>query len=224
MAVIKIVQPTGNKAAIALDGICHQVLALGELVEQQMDLAMMALTKGDFKAAKKSFNLMDQINSDKASLDHQCYQMLALNQLGGFDLKLLITVIKIIHELKLIGQLTEAFAKMAIQFSNDHGIPSIYHEIETLFNRVKERLQLTLDVFSKIIIIDIAVTHVHKNDDCSYTMFLQLTTQIMNDANHIKRNLRILSMAKTLERIGDHAFHIYKELEYLTRSQYTIEQ
>ncbi|NOT83330.1 MAG: phosphate signaling complex protein PhoU [Methylococcaceae bacterium] len=199
-----------------LEDIQNQVLTLGRLVEEQIDLAMDAYISGDFTLAEKSIKSINQVYALKKSLDDNCIQILVLRQPAAFDLRFLITVIKIIHELELIGGLAEGIAKMAIQLSKGEG-----NEITDLSESVKSVLHVALTAFARINVNDIAVMNgLDKNINRAYTHFsLQLTSQMMEEPQNITRILEILRIARALECIGDHAYHICEELIYMVNGE-----
>ncbi len=200
-----------------LEDIRNQVLIMGELVEQQVELALNAFTSGNFKLAEQVIKQCDQVDTIGILLDQECMQVLALRQPTAFDLRFLITVIKIIYELETIGELTEYIAKMTIQLPNIAGNRSDYPELQNLSKSVKDMLHTALGAFSKINAIDIAaITKLDKHAYHEYTgICLQLTSQMMEDPKNITRTLNVLRTARALERMGDHSFHIWEELIYM---------
>ena len=76
-------------------------------------------------------------------------EILALRQPTAFDLRLLITVIKIIHELERIGDKAEKVAQMAIKLATPQNkFP--HHELEHLAGVVKSMLHDALDTFARM--------------------------------------------------------------------------
>jgi phosphate transport system protein len=202
-----------------LECIRNQLLCMGNLVEQQIELAINAFTSGDFKVAKKSINLITQVDIFKGSLDKGCIQVLALHHPAGFDLRFFITVIKITHELRLIGELAECIAKKAIHLANVADNIADYPEVHDLSKSVKDILHYALDTFAGISNNPITLK-LSPEMDCRYAdISLQLTTQMMKEPRNITRNLHILRIIRTLERIGDHSLHIYNELIYMVKDK-----
>ena len=51
------------------------------------------------------------------AIDLECTQIMALRQPTAFDLRLLITVLRVIHEIERVGDKAERIAEMAIQLA-----------------------------------------------------------------------------------------------------------
>lgn len=210
-----------KKFSSELEYIRHQLLCMGNLVEQQIELAMKVFSSGDFMVAKKGINLINQVDIVKDSLDKACLHALALHQSAGFDLRFFVTVIKITHELKLIGELAECIAKKAIHLTSAADNLADYHlEVRHLSKSVKNMLRYALDTFAGINNNPTVTIKLSQEMDCKYAdISLQLTTQMMKEPQNITRNLHILRIIRTLERIGDHSLHIYKELIYMVQDE-----
>ncbi|MEQ1637434.1 MAG: phosphate signaling complex protein PhoU [Methylococcales bacterium] len=200
-----------------LEAIRTQVLTMGSLVEQQLELAMAAFTTGDFKLAEKGIKLFNQVYAIKLALDQQCTQTLALRQPAAFDLRFLITVIKIIYELEMISELAEYIAKMTIQLSVNDGKQDAYSELINLSKSVKVTLHSALDAFARINVNAIAeITGLDEHVNGQYTAISRkLISQMMEDPQNIRHILDVSRAARALERIGYHSFHIYEELIYM---------
>jgi phosphate transport system protein len=207
-----------------LEDIRTQVLIMGGLVEQQLDLALNAFTLSDFRLAEQGIKLFNKINVIKITVDHQCMETLAIRQPAAFDLRFLITVIKIIYELEMVGELAESIAKIAIQLSNAESKYDAYPEIRGLSKWVKEMLRNALNAFARINADDISIFS--KPDEsferqCS-SISMQLTSKMMQDPKNITRTLDILRAARAIERIGDHAIHICEEIIYMTNGEPSV--
>ena len=100
-----------------LEDIRNKVLTMGGLVERQIELAVEAYTTGNMEMAELVIKQDNQVDALEMAIDQECTQILALRQPTAFDLRLLITVIKIIHEIERVGDKAERIAEMAIQLA-----------------------------------------------------------------------------------------------------------
>ena len=94
---------------------------MGGLVEEQIEQAIKAFTTSDVELAEQVIKQDNQIDALEKVLDRECMQIMALRQPTAFDLRLLITVLRIINELERVGDMAEHVAKMAIHLSNIEG-------------------------------------------------------------------------------------------------------
>ena len=203
-----------------LEDIRNNVLTMGGLVEQQIELAVQAFTSGDIELAEEVIKQDNQVDALEMAIDLECTQILALRQPTAFDLRLLLTVIKIIHEIERVGDKAERVAQMAIQLA---GVESKFphHELEHMAELVKGMLHDALDAFARMTIEDLPeITERDDNVDREYENILrQLITRMMEDPRNITRTLDVLWTVRALERIGDHACYICEHLIYMIKGE-----
>jgi len=204
-----------------LEDLRNKVLTMGGLVEQQIELAVKAFTNGDVELAEQVIKQDNQVDSLEMAIDLESCQILALRQPAAFDLRLLLTVIKVINELERVGDLAERIANMAIHLSDSIGKRDDYYELQHMADLVKEMLHEALDAFARMNIDTITeITGRDENVDKEYASILrQLITQMMEDPRNITRTLDILWTVRALERIGDHARYICEHLIYMVKGE-----
>lgn len=204
-----------------LEDIRNKVLTMGGLVEQQIEQAVKAFTSGDVELAEQVIKQDNHVDAFEMAIDQECTQILALRQPAAFDLRLLLTVIKIINELEIVGDLAERIAKMAIHLSGTEGKRDNYYELQHMAELVKDMLHSALDAFARMSIEGItAITGLDENVDREYASIIrQLITQMMEDPRNITRTLDVLWTVRALERIGDHACYICEHLVYMVKGE-----
>ncbi|MDO9270645.1 MAG: phosphate signaling complex protein PhoU [Methylobacter sp.] len=204
-----------------LEDVRNKVLTMGGLVEQQIELAVTAFSTGDVEMAELVIKQDNQVDALEMAIDQECMQILALRQPAAFDLRLLITVIKVINELERVGDMAERIAEMAIQLSSADNKHDQYYELEHMAELVQEMLHGALDVFARMNVEDVtSITGLDENVDREYASIIrQLITRMMEDPRNITRMLDVLWIARSLERIGDHACNICEHLIYMVKGE-----
>jgi phosphate transport system protein len=204
-----------------LEDLRNKVLTMGGLVEQQIELAVKAFTTGDVELAEQVIKQDNQVDALEMAIDLESCQILALRQPAAFDLRLLLTVIKVINELERVGDLAERIANMAIHLSDSIGKRDDYYELQHMADLVKEMLHEALDAFARMNIDTVTeITGRDENVDKEYSSILrQLITQMMEDPRNITRTLDILWTVRALERIGDHSRYICEHLIYMVKGE-----
>jgi phosphate transport system protein len=204
-----------------LEDIRNKVLTMGGLVEQQIELAIQAFTTGDMEMAELVIKQDNQVDALEIAIDLECTQILALRQPTAFDLRLLLTVIKIINELEIIGDLAERIAKTALQLTDNDIKKDQYHELQHMSDLVKEMLHGALDAFARMCIDDITlITGRDESVDREYDSIIrQLITHMMEDPRNITRTLNVLWAVRAVERIGDHACYICEHLIFMIKGE-----
>jgi len=205
---------------IELEDIRNKVLTMGGLVERQIELAVEAYTTGNMELAEQVIKQDNQVDALEVAIDMECTQIMALRQPTAFDLRLLITVIKVIHEIERVGDKAERIAEMAIQLAGvDSKFP--HYELEHMAELVKGMMHDALDSFARMSVEDVpAITALDDNVDREYDNILrQLITRMMEDPRNITRTLDVLWTVRALERIGDHACYICEHLVYMIKGE-----
>ncbi|MDD5268479.1 MAG: phosphate signaling complex protein PhoU [Methylococcales bacterium] len=203
-----------------LEDIRNKVLTMGGLVEQQIENAVEAYTTGNMELAEQVIKGDNQVDAMELAIDLECTQIMALRQPTAFDLRLLITVLRVIHEIERVGDKAERIAEMAIKLAgSDSRFP--HHELEHMAELVMGMLHDALDAFARMSIEDVpAITALDDNVDREYDNILrQLITRMMEDPRNITRTLDVLWTVRALERIGDHACYICEHLVYMIKGE-----
>jgi len=203
-----------------LEDIRNKVLTMGGLVERQIELAVEAYTKSDVELADRVIKQDSQVDALEMAIDLECTQILALRQPTAFDLRLLITVIKVIHEIERIGDKAERVAEMAIQLAGgQYKFP--HYELENMATLVKGMLHDALDAFARMSLENVSeITERDDNVDREYENILrQLITRMMEDPRNITKTLDVLWTVRALERIGDHSCYICEHLVYMIKGE-----
>jgi len=199
-----------------LEALHTKVLTMGGLVERQIELAVQAYTSGNGELAERVIKQDNDVDELEVAIDLECMRLLARRQPAAFDLRLLITVIKVIHELERVGDKAKRVAKMVIQLARDSDkFP--HYELEHMAELVKGMLHDALDAFARMTLENVAeITGRDDNVDREYDNILRLLiTRMMEDPRNITRTLEVLWTVRALERIGDHATYIGEYLIYM---------
>ena len=203
-----------------LEDIRNKVLTMGGLVERQIELAVEAYSTGNLELAELVIKQDNQVDALEMAIDLECMQVLARRQPTAFDLRLLVTVMKIIHEIEIIGDKAECVAEMAIKMA---GIESKFshHELEHMAKLVIGMLHDALDAFARVTLENVSeITARDKNVDREYEITLrQLITRMMENPRNIVWALDVLWTVRALEKIGDHSTYICEHLVYMIKGE-----
>jgi phosphate transport system protein len=203
-----------------IEDIRNHVLTMGGMVEEQLDLAIKAFTTLDLELAEQVIKSDNEIDALEKVLDKECTNIMALRQPTAFDLRLLITVLRIINELERVGDLAEHIAKMTIHLTDLEGNRTDpYHVIRHMANLVLSMLHDALDAFARMNVDEVAaITGRDEDVDREYASIIrQQITYMMEDPRNITRTLNVLWAVRSLERIGDHACNICEHLVYMIK-------
>jgi phosphate transport system protein len=196
-------------------------MTMGGMVEQQIADAIDALVAGDSEAGHRVVREDVKVNALEVQIDEQCSHILARRQPAASDLRLVITIIKVITDLERIGDEAEKIGYLAARLAEVERPPNNYGELEHLGNHVRSMLRTALDAFARM--DPEAAVQVAKEDskiDREYEAIIrQCITFMMEDPRSIRRVLDVMWCARALERIGDHSKNICEYVIYLVHGQ-----
>jgi len=204
-----------------LEDIRSRVLAMGGLVEQQVNNALEALMTGDNELAREVMALDEDVNDLEITIDEECIQIIALRQPTAGDLRLVAGILKTITDLERIGDESVSIARMALNLSEKDRPKKNYRELQTLGNHVRGMLRDALDAFARFD-VDQAMQVAREDQavDSEYeTIIRQLITYMMEDPRAVTRVIDMMWSARSLERIGDHAHNICEHIIYLVEGK-----
>ncbi|MCC6074909.1 phosphate signaling complex protein PhoU [Pseudomonas sp. GCM10022188] len=202
-----------------LEEIRSHLLAMGGLVEKQVNDAVTALIDADSGLAQQVREVDDQINQMERDIDEECVRILARRQPAASDLRLIISISKSVIDLERIGDEATKIAKRAIELSEAGEAPKGYVEIRHIGEQVRKMVQEALDAFARFDAdLALSVAQYDKTVDREYKSALrELVTYMMEDPRSISRVLSVIWALRSLERIGDHARNIAELVIYLVR-------
>lgn len=204
-----------------LESLRSEVLRMGGLVEQHLDTAIEAIVAGDSELGLRIAAEDYKINQMEVAIDEECTRILATRGPTAGDLRLILTVIKVIADLERIGDEARKIAMLAAHLAADRRQHEEHHELQLLAEHVQEMVRDSLDAFSRTDPEDaLRVVEEDKLVDEQYDMITrQCISLMMEDPRTIRRFLDVTWVARALERIGDHAKNISEYVVYLVHGR-----
>ena len=188
------------------------VLAMGGLVETQLARAISVLDDGQEEGTLDQVGAAEQqINRMQMTIDQQCSQIIAKRQPAAIDLRLILTITKIVNDLERIGDEVKKVAYKAAQTRGSDGLTQVRrHDVVRAAEQALVMLRIALDVFARLDAAAAAevIDRDEVVDDAFLAILRQLISYMMEDPRTITAALEIVFIAKSIERIGDHAKNI----------------
>ena len=212
---------TSKQFDAELESIRTRVLQMGGMVEAQIEQAMEGFVSGDMTLIDRVIEHDHQVNLREVELDEACSHIIAKRQPAAGDLRLIMTVVKVITDLERIGDEAKKVAKMAKAIHSAEGgvIPRI--ELKHAATIAAEMLHKALDAFARLDMhVAAGVVRQDAEVDSEFKSIMrQLITYVMEDPRCISRGLEVLFTAKSIERIGDHAKNIGEYVIYMVKGR-----
>ncbi|WP_309270186.1 phosphate signaling complex protein PhoU [Azonexus sp.] len=199
-----------------------QVLQMGGLVETQVAAAIDAYSSGEVGSVKAIVDGDRRVNELEKAIDDDCAHIIAKRQPTASDLRLVLGVSKIVTDLERAGDETKKIAKGIRRiYENGHlpgqfG-PGVQHLAEAALNLVRQ----ALDSFARLDTGQ-ATQVIRLDDDVDVefkSIIRQLITHMMEDPRTITTSIDIITIARAIERIGDHAKNISEQVIYIVEGR-----
>ncbi len=201
-----------------LEALRRSTLEMGGLVEEQLASALKFFASQDSSLLSDIEDIEQKINAAEIDLDDQVESLIVRRQPIASDLRLVLAVSKIVRDLERVGDELEKVGKLSLESfdsSDDVGIT----EIQRIAEQVAKMLSESLTAFARL---DINLARdiferERKVDKVYQSALRSLATFMIEDPRNIGRVLNIVWIARSLERVGDHATNIAEYVIYLVQ-------
>jgi phosphate transport system protein len=205
------IEHTHKQFDAEMEAIRSGVLAMGGLVETQLNRAIALLEDDDRAAVDHVVADEKQINQMQVNLDQMCSQIIAKRQPAAIDLRFVLMITKIVNELERAGDEVKKIAYKTAQIRGVDRLSHVRHyEVIRTAERARDMLQLALDTFARLDAVAAAevIDRDEEIDAAFLSIMRQLISYMMEDPRTITTALEIVFIAKSIERVGDHAKNI----------------
>lgn len=167
-------------------------------------------------SAKEQDSVIDQLEKD---VDELAMKLLAKGPLDS-DLRFISMAMKISTELERVGDEATTISRRSLELMKEQPLkPGI--DIQPIAQMVIEMLKSALDAFvyrrpdaaRQIILKDKEVDVLNKS------IYAQMTKHMVQESASVMRCLHYITIAKSCERIGDHASNIAEEVVFLCEAR-----
>lgn len=203
-----------------LERLTETILRLGSYVERAIADALRALVGRDTELAQRIIQQDEEVDQLELEVDQICTDLLALRQPIARDLRFIITALKIAPELERIGDLAGNISERAIELSNEPLLKP-FIDIPRMATLTGAMVRDSLDAFVRRD-AHAAREIIARDDEVDILMeqlFRELLSYMIEDPHTIGRALRLMMVAKYLERIGDGATNICEMVVYLAEGR-----
>jgi phosphate transport system protein len=202
-----------------IDKLKKMVLSLGGLVEESVEGAIRAVETRDTELAAPIIEGDGQIDMLEIDVEEECLHTLALYQPVAFDLRYVVSVLKINNELERIADLAVNIAEQACFLSLHPPIDAFPFDLMGEMRKVRSMLKRSLDA---LVEIDTEMAESVRSsddevDDVHRQMYDQVKESIRHDPENVGVLINLLNVSRQLERMGDHAVNIAEDVIYMAQ-------
>ena len=213
---------TSKRFEDELDAVKVSVIQMGVLVREQFRLAMDSLKRGDKMLMKQVRDLGCRVNNLEVDIDWKCNLVLAQRQPEAVDLRTILTVLKITTDLERIGKQAEQIVQRAeiLYQLGLLSLPSLV-DMSHCAELALSMADKSMDAFVRSDAeLALQVIRQEKEVNEEYSVITHsLVNHMLENPRSISSGLDFLFVAKSIERIGDHAKKIAEYVIFMVKAQ-----
>ena len=202
-----------NRFDRQLQVLNDELIEMGSLIEQAIEMACSALVRQDVEKAQKAISFDEEIDHQERDIESLCMKLLLQQQPVAKDLRLISAALKMITDMERIGDHASDISEMTILMADaayETGDPI---NLDLIKEMAKETTDMVIKSVDAFVQKDMDMAHwVIKEDDVVDDLFNQFKQQLIKKINENVKNgeqaTDMLMVAKYFERIGDHASYI----------------
>jgi phosphate transport system protein len=201
-----------------IDKLKQMILWLGTLAEESVESAIRAVKTRDAKLAQQVIDGDTKIDEMEIEVEEECLHTLALYQPVAYDLRFVVSVLKINSDLERIADKAVNIAEQACALAEGPQF-DVPFDFLGQSERVRSMLKRSLDALVSadpdlaewVRRMDDQVDKVHRD-------FAKAVKQAIREhPDQVDSLLNIWNLSRQLERIADHAVNIAEDVIYMAR-------
>jgi phosphate transport system protein len=207
---------------IEMNDLQNRLLDMASLVQEMIRSASGELSGKDSRQVEKVYSLEKKVNIQEIVIDDKCLKLIALNQPVGTDLRFITSAMRINSDLERMGDEAVNISRMAkdlIRYKELKPFEDISKMVLSVENMVVESIKAfnTSDT-------DLALLVLKKDDEVD-----KLRDKVIDDIKNImvsssspeiiQKAVDLIFVAKSIERIGDHATNICEDIIFMVHGK-----
>lgn len=192
-----------------LAALNEQMVQMGSMVEQSIEMAASALVKQDTEKAEQVIEYATDVSNQERQIESACMKLLLCQQPVAKDLRTISSALKMITDMERIAVQSAEISELTIRMADTPYIKKLEHiqdmaketilmvvkSIEAFVNRDLEQAQEVISMDDRV-------------DDLFIAIKNELIQLINEDTSNGEQATDLLMIGKYFERIGDHAVNI----------------
>jgi phosphate transport system protein len=211
---------TSKQFDAEMEVIRGAILTMGGMVERQFKRALDALKISDADLVTQILDDERVINGMQIDIDQKCCNIIVRRQPAAIDLRIVMTVIQIANDLERVGDEAKKIA-LRIRPLPEQLIPVRRDEINHISEMARAMLRSALDAYARLDVAAAARVIEHDEQvDVEFTALMrQLISYMTEDPRTIPACLDTVFIAKSIERIGDHATNVAEYVIHIVKGK-----
>jgi phosphate transport system protein len=213
---------TSKQFELELEDLRSSLLAMGGIVEAQMERSMRAIATSDADLIEAVAREDKKVNALQMEIDRKGMEIIAKRQPTAVDLRQVLCSLQAAADLERIGDEIKKIAERATQFQANERFQSLrLNEVKHIGALVQEMLKDALNAFARLDVIGAGeVIGRDKAVDDEFERIMRLiVTYTLEDPRTIGAAIEIAFLAKAAERVADHSKNISEYVIHIVQGK-----
>jgi phosphate transport system protein len=198
----------------------EQLLLMAGRVETMIGNAVRSLVEHDDGLARSTIDDDHKVNRLEVEIDELCLRVLARRQPVAGDLRFLTLALKMVTDLERIGDLAVDICERTLRLRGQQPM-SVYDDISRMASLTQGMVRDAIDAFvnrdaaeaSDVVERDAEVDQIYQQ------LCGRLLDIMLGDPQYVERGIHMLSVAKFVERIGDHGTNLAEQVIFMIKGK-----
>ena len=207
---------------VEMNDLKSRLMDMCGLVQEMIKAAIDGLVTRDPKLFDRVFSLEDEVNIQEIVIDDKCLKLIALNQPVGVDLRFITSAMKINSDLERMGDEAVNISEGAVDLLK---YPELKPLIDTpkMSGIVQQMVTESIRAFNTTD-VELAKSVLMKDDEAD-DLQKKINAELKDimvkssDFETIQRSVDLIFIARSLERIADHATNISEDVIFMVHGK-----
>lgn len=198
----------------------ESLLKMAGRVEEMIASSVKALVERDIALARSTIAADHLVNRAEVETDELCLVILAKRQPVASDLRFITLSLKMVTDLERIGDLAVNICERAIDLGQDAPLKP-WVDVPRMAAIVQAMVRDSIDAFVAGD-ADRAQSVIERDrelDELYIRVFRELLSAMLADTSIVERGIHAQSVAKWLERMGDHATNLAEQVVFMVKGK-----
>ncbi len=192
-----------------LNTLNQQMVQMGSMVEQSIEMAVSALVTKDSEKAHNVIEYAADVSNQERQIEGMCMKLLLCQQPVASDLRMISSALKMITDMERIAVQSAEISELTIRMEETPYIKKLEH----VQQMAKETILMVVKSIDAFVDKDLELAQeVISMDDVVDDLFIKIKQELIGlinqDASNGEQATDLLMIGKYFERIGDHAVNI----------------
>jgi phosphate transport system protein len=198
----------------------ERLLKMAGRVEEMIADSVKSLVERDVELARRTIDADRLVNRAEVEVDELCMVILAKRQPVASDLRFVTLSLKMVTDLERIGDLAVNICERAIDLGEDAPLKP-WVDVPRMANIVQAMVRDAIDAFvaGDVERAQSVIERDKSLDELYIRVFRDLLATMLDDGSKVERGIHAQSVAKWLERMGDHATNLAEQVIFMVKGK-----